>query len=637
MPPISSLSLTRSIRLALLALALVAGSQMAVGSADAEQPAQEDVSIWRVFVDDQTDVERLAAGNYDLVEGRGENYLLVVGENGVANQLRRDGFRIQQDRQLNPIKGVDGRLQANGAFAAAAATFYGGYRTVEEHYAHLDQVAGDHGSLATVYDYGDSWRKTTGAANPNDLKVICLTAKQSGDCQLSPNSDKPRALVMAAIHARELQTSEVAYRLIDELTDAYGTDPEITMIMDTTETWIVPVVNPDGREIVESGGNSPYLQRKNANDSRGNCAEPPTASNHHGVDLNRNASAYNYGGIGTSTNACAQTYRGSGPASEPEQAFLEALFRDLWPDQKGAPGDAVASTATGTMITMHSYGNLILLPPGAGGTTPNDNELRHLAFRMSHYNGYQTGTGPEILYGVTGATDDFAYYDLGVASFTYELSPTSGSCSGFTPNYSCVDSSIWPLNRDALMYSLKVAGSPYVTPLGPTASDASTSASSVSQGESVTVSATVDDNALGTTGISRPGTQNVVAAEYYLDALPSDGGSAVAMSAADGSFNERAETAQSAVDTSGLSVGEHTVYVRGRDASGTWGSFTAATFTVTEGSGPTTTTTTTTTTQPTTTPTTEPTTTTTTTEPSTTTTRRTNKKGKPIGPRPRPI
>ncbi len=636
MPPLSSLRLARSLRLALLALALIAGSQLAVGGADAEQPDVQDVSIWRVFVDDQTDVEALANGAYDLVEGRGENYLLVVGEDGVAAQLRRDGFRVQRDRQLSPIKGVDGRLQTNGAFQAAASTFYGGYRTVDEHYAHLNQVASDHGGLATVYDYGDSWRKTSGAANPNELMVICLTAKQSGDCQLSPNSAKPRALVMAAIHARELQTSEVAYRLIDELTDLYGSDPEVTMIMDTTETWIVPVANPDGREIVESGGNSPYLQRKNANDTLGNCSEPPTASNHHGVDLNRNASAYNYGGTGTSTNPCAQTYRGSGPASEPEQAFLEALFRDLWPDQKGAPGDAVASTATGTMITMHSYGNLVLLPPGAGGTTPNDSELRHLAFRMSHYNGYRTGTGPEILYGVTGATDDFAYYDLGVASFTYELSPSSGSCSGFTPNYSCVDSSIWPTNRDALMYSLKVAGSPYVTPLGPTALSASTSASSVSQNDSITVSATVDDDALGTTGISRPGTQNVVAAEYYLDALPSAGGTPVAMSAADGSFNERSETAQATINASGLSVGQHTVYIRGRDAGGTWGAFTAVTFDVTEG-GPTTTTTTTT--QPTTTTTTtttQPTTTTTTTEPSTTTTRRTNKNGKPIGPRPRP-
>ncbi|MGI9301246.1 MAG: hypothetical protein ACR2RB_00860, partial [Gammaproteobacteria bacterium] len=109
------------------------------------------------------------------------------------------------------------------------------------------------------------------------------------------------------------------------------------------------------------------------------------------------------------------------------------------------------------------------LPPGAGGVTPNDGDLRDLAFRMSHYNGYQTGTGPEILYGVTGATDDWVYGQLGVPAFTYEVGPQFGSCSGFTPAYSCVDSQFYPENRDALLYSIKVAGSPYVTPAGPTA------------------------------------------------------------------------------------------------------------------------------------------------------------------------
>ena len=69
------------------------------------------------------------------------------------------------------------------------------------------------------------------------------------------------------------------------------------------------------------------------------------------------------------TDPCAQTYKGISAASEPEQQALQTLFTQLFPDQKGAPTDPVPTTARGSFITIHSYGNLVLLPPGAGGTT----------------------------------------------------------------------------------------------------------------------------------------------------------------------------------------------------------------------------------------------------------------------------
>ncbi len=569
-------------------VSLVAPSGPVSAQAEAEAPPADSLSVWRVYIDSPEEAQRLANSDVDLLEGKGDGYLFVLGENDVATELRQAGYRVQRDRELPALPGVarradshnHGELTASEAEAVAAATYYGGYRTVVEHYAHLDSVASTYPGLATVYDYGDSWLKTQNRAGANDLKVICLTNKQAGDCALSPNSAKPRAVIQAAIHARELQTSEIAWRLIDDLTQNYGVDADITHMMDTTEIWIIPVVNPDGREIAESGGNSPYMQRKNANDTLGSCSIPPTSSNHHGVDLNRNASTANWGGIGTTTNPCAQTYRGTGPASEPEQQALEALFRQIWPDQKGAVNSAAPDDATGTFITMHSSSELILLPPGEGGIAPNDAQLRAYAFRMSHYNGYETGTGPEILYGVTGSTDDWVYYDLGVASVTYELSPSSGTCGGFAPAYSCIDSSLWPLNRDALLYSIKVADTPYITSRGPTTTSASATGS-VEQGTSVSLSAVVNDNAYGTSGFSRPTAQTVTQAEYYLDVAPSNGGTPIAMSSADGSFNENNETVSASIDTSGLALGDHTLFVRGRNAAGFWGPITAVSFTVT--------------------------------------------------------
>ena len=544
-------------------------------------PAGEP-AMWRVYTNNQSDIDFLTAGGYDLLEAAGEGYFLIIGEESVAEELRDNGFQVEFDRALDLPAGSAASPNA----AASGPTFFGGYRSVVEHYAHLYSVESTYPNLATVIDYGDSWNKINGQADPNELLVICLTNKQAGDCQLNPNSNKPRAVFMAAIHARELQTSEVAWRLIDELTQNYGTDADITHIMDTTEIWIIPVANPDGREIVESGENNPYLQRKNANDTFGNCAVPPTSGNHHGVDLNRNASSPYWGGTGTSSNPCAATYPGTGPASEPEQQALETLFTQLFLDQKGGINTPAPSTTEGTFISIHSFSDLILLPngPNSVGISPNDPELRALAFRMTHFNGYVAGTGPEILYGTTGTTDDWVYYELGVPSYTYELSPVSGSCSGFTPAYSCIDSILWPLNRDALLYSARVAHTPYLTSRGPSTTSIS-APTTLEVGEVLNVSAVVDDNTLGTASgsVGRPTVQAVTAAEYYIDASDVQGGTPVAMTAADGNFNESSETAVAAISTTGLAPGEHTLFVRAQNANGYWGPVLPVYFTLTPG------------------------------------------------------
>ncbi|MCA9874187.1 MAG: multicopper oxidase domain-containing protein [Anaerolineales bacterium] len=84
-------------------------------------------------------------------------------------------------------------------------------------------------------------------------------------------------------------------------------------------------------------------------------------------------------------------------------------------------------------------------------------------------------------------------------------------------------------------------------------------------GSDVLLTATIDDTAKGGS--------NVQAAEYYLD---STSGTPIAMTASDGSFDsptENVEATISAATLSGLSTGNHTIYVRGQDVEGNWGSF----------------------------------------------------------------
>jgi murein tripeptide amidase MpaA len=537
-----------------------------------QQPDKPVQVIYRVYVNGQADVNALANGGWDLVEGRGPDYLLLVGDDDVANRLRAQGFRVERDAADSSSP----RFTALPDGLVGINTYYGGYRTVTEQYAHLDSVATAHPDKVSLVTYGTSLQG-------RPLRAICITKLQAGDCALNVYTGKPRFLMMAAIHARELTTSEMAYRWIDYLVDNYNVDADVTMLLDTSEMWVIPVVNPDGRVIVESGGNTPYLQRKNARDT-GACANPPTSSNQDGVDLNRNASTDNYGGAGTSTDPCAQTYRGTGPASEPEQSALESFFQQLFADTKGPNrNDPAATNTRGVFITVHTYSNLVLLPYGdalAAGQAPNVNELRHLAFRMSNYNNYQTGTGDEILYSTTGTTDDWMYGKLGVPSFTFEIGPSSGTCSGFTPSYSCQDSTFWPLNRPAFMYAAKVVRDPYISPSGPTSSNLAVAA--VPQGCPATLNGNANDNAYGNASgsVGRPAVQNVSAAEYYIDTPPWNGGTPIAMSASDGSFNSNNENVTASVATGSLSVGRHTLYVRGRDANNNWGSVSAVFLTV---------------------------------------------------------
>jgi hypothetical protein len=549
-------------KLFLLSLAL------ALLSIGATPPSER--RIYRVYVRNQTDVRRLTAGGWDLVEARGPDYLLVVGGAVDAGRLKQLGYRVEAD-PLSPRP------------PQSADTFYGGYRTVVEHYQHLDDVAAAHPGLAVVVDYGDSWRKENAQPDGHDLRALCITRLRPGDCALTPNTGKPRFFLMAAIHARELSTSEMAWRWIDFLVDNYGVDPDVTWLLDSQEMWVVPAANPDGRHIVET---SNQWQRKNANTTH--CP-----SYDFGVDLNRNAS-FAWGGIGSSGDPCSLLFRGPSPASEPEELAIESLMRQLFLDQRGPLiTDTAPLTTTGAMLTLHSYSNYVLMPWGyvtcAYGQlcppnlrAPNDPQLRAFAFRMSYFNRYDTGQAPELLYAASGSTDDWAYGTLGIPGFTFEIGPDSGACSGFFPDYACQDAVFWPQNRGAFLYAAKAARQPYTTAAGPSTLTPTLSLTTAVQGETATLSAVIDDTPYGPYGYGRPATQPISQAEYYVDLPPWAGGIPIPLAPQDGAFDSPTEAVTATLDTCGLQPGRRALYLRGQDENGAWGPVSAGWITVTE-------------------------------------------------------
>ena len=203
----------------------------------------------------------------------------------------------------------------------------------------------------------------------------------------------------------------------------------------------------------------------------------------------------------------------------------------------------------------------MLFPYGDARHTPNDAGLRSMGFRMSDYNGYETGEPDEILYQVTGSTDDYSYEKLGIASFTYEVGPPSGTCAGFFPAFSCQDT-FWNLNRDAILYAAGAIQQPYVMALGPTTSNAKAKNKGANKAK---VTATSADDAYGTFGVGVPASQNVTAGRIFLDKAPWEGGTPKAMTL-EGSG--KSVTLKATVKRGAQ---KKYAYIQGRDAQGNWG------------------------------------------------------------------
>ena len=566
----------RTRRLRLLAVAIALPALAATGlvqTATAAPPpagaADEAVVQYQVRPTAGTTATDLAnaliADGYDVYGGgAGALYVHAPASAATALGARAD---LTVEAQTTVVADLDQIAPANQDAILPARldgrgyeTYYGGYRTHDAFQQFTSDLKDAYPELVRLVDYGDSW---TGA---NSLRAVCVTAGALDGCELTPNGDKARFLLMGQIHAREVSTGELTWRMLTHLTDRYGSDSGVTQLLDDTEIWIVPQTNPDGVELHETGiteegtgGTSDAWQRKNLNDDLGVCTGGP--SSQYGVDLNRNFDS-SWGGAGTSPIPCNLTYKGTSAASEPETFKLQDLIKDLFEDQRGSGvTDPAPADTRGGMISLHSFSNLVLFPYGDVRHTPNDAGLRSMGFRMSDYNGYETGEADEILYQVTGSTDDYAYDKLGIAAFTYEIGPGSGTCAGFFPAYSCQDG-FWNLNRDAILYGMAAIQRPYTMSLGPTTSDATARNKGVRK---AVVKAFADDDAYGTFGVGRPASQNVTAGRVFLDAAPWDGGTAKPMTLVG---TGKQVDLKVTVKRGGQ---QKYAYIQARDAQGNWG------------------------------------------------------------------
>jgi carboxypeptidase T len=402
--------------------------------------------------------------------------------------------------------------------AVPAAAFDAGYHTYASTLAAMRTVSDTHPGIVTLFDIGDGWETL-----PSGGHRHLWAARVAGH----PGQGKPAVLFMAAIHAREIATPEVALALLSLLADGYGADPLITYLVNERETWIVPMVNPDGHIRAEAGA----MWRKNVNPF--GCIYASLI----GADLNRNFDDH-WGWPGGSSYGCDETYWGQGPFSEPEDQAIRALVE--------APSHASFSS----VISYHAYGDQVLYPWGYTDTLPVDGGLMAaMAAKIASYSGYFAGQSSTGLYYTSGDTCDWTWGAHGIPCFTVEMG------SDFMPPYSAV-AGLWDENRPGALYTLNIADQ-NARAFGPEV----TQVKAVTWTHGLTVTARVSD--LGNGG------QVITAARLSVDTLGANG-SGQPMSAADGSWSSSTETVTLALPP--LTPGRHTLYVRGADAGGHWGS-----------------------------------------------------------------
>ncbi len=439
--------------------------------------------------------------------------------------LEADGYRVWTDQSLSAHPD--------------AIPGYPCYRTIDELYAQIEAWESQYPHIARLTTIGYSHEG-------RPLKMMRLTRRSKG-------GEKPVFFLMANIHGRELITNEVVMVYVQYLLENYGSDPDVTWLLDAHDIYVLVSANPDGHVKNEPG--EPWAWwRKNTNPANGSCGG---SGGKYGVDLNRNSS-FKWGGA--STDPCDETYQGPSAASETETQAVQSFIRSIFEDQRG-PGDtdAAPDDTTGVFITLHSYSNLVLWPWGHTYTdAPNASQLRMLGEKMASYNGYVPEQASD-LYPTTGSTDEWSYGELGIASYTFEIGSYG---DGFYPPCSRYDALVQP-NIPALLYAAKVARAPYMTSFGPDALEITVTPDSALAGEPLQVQAILNDE--------ENGAQTIAAAEAYVGTPPWDGGIAHPLTAVDGAFNETVESVRGLVDTTGLPEGRYLVYVRGQDSGGNWG------------------------------------------------------------------
>lgn len=298
---------------------------------------------------------------------------------------------------------------------------FGGFYTYNEMLNELDDM---HSLYPEIISARSDIKDETFSSSPHIHETYEGRYLQWVKISDNPNvsEGEPQILYTALHHAREPASLQQLIYFMWYLLENYDTNESIKQIIDNSELFFVPCVNPDGyifNETIEPNGGG--MWRKNTRDS-------------HGVDNNRNYSYIDENGnevwntSGTSSNPYGNTYAGDGPFSESENRAIRYF---------------VESNNFKIALNNHTYGNLLLYPYGYdyNQTTEDDDIFQFISSALVSENNYDNIISAD-LYPAAGDSDDFMYGMLNtennqVREKIFAMTPEIGS--SFWPQASTIE------------------------------------------------------------------------------------------------------------------------------------------------------------------------------------------------------
>ncbi|HZK06636.1 MAG TPA: M14 family metallopeptidase [Bacteroidales bacterium] len=334
------------------------------------------------------------------------------------------GYYADRNKGMNPTE-VTEHFRNSKAYRVPenfSLGSMGGFCTYDEMLAHLD-------NMRALYPELISAREALPGFTIEGQQVFWLRISDN------PDQDEPEPAVFynSLIHSREPVSMQQMLYYMYFLLENYYSDANIQRLVDNTEMYFVPCINPDGYlHNQATNPNGGGMWRKN----RRRINNKPV-----GVDINRNFGyKWGYDNYGSSAIHSSSTYRGESPFSEPETCIIR---------------DFALQHSFNIVLNCHSYGNYLLQPFGYSNTAnPADCDLlQHTSDRLTGWNNFTGGSTSRLLYLVNGDATDWFYADTTkqmALAYTVEI---GNNLDGFWPSMA----RIIPLCEQMVQVNLEAA------------------------------------------------------------------------------------------------------------------------------------------------------------------------------------
>lgn len=355
----------------------------------------EDRDVYRLVratCPPQQEVMSLRLLGLDLLEARPDGSVMLIAREGEIAVLENAGIRHEilipdleshNEQRLLSDPALGNRDWPDGSM--------GGYFTNSEVEAILDDWAVQYPHIITP-------KMSIGTTvEGRDIWAVKISDNPGVDEQ------EPEISYDSLIHPREVMSLMTVLYYMKNLLEGYGTDPELTYLVDNREIWFVPVHNPDGHVYNEqTNPNGGGMWRKNRRHNGGGI---------YGVDLARNFSfQWGYNNSGSSPDPNSIAYRGPSPFSEPEAQALR---------------DFLTSRPIVTSWQTHTFTNVYVCPFSYDAVLPYGNDwpvYQEYMRDISRENGYPSGPSADTLgYYANGTPLDWHYGVQGIFCIAPEI------------------------------------------------------------------------------------------------------------------------------------------------------------------------------------------------------------------------